>query len=77
MLGRLKTRAARYGGPGGRRGLALVAVLWVVMLLALVAASFMATTRTEIDLTRNLIEGAKAEALADAGVLMPAKSGAQ
>ncbi len=51
-----------------QRGLALVTVLWVLMLLSLVAASFMATTRTEINLTRNLIENAKAEALADAGV---------
>ena len=34
----------------------------------MIAASFMATTRTEINLTRNLIENAKAEALADAGV---------
>jgi hypothetical protein len=38
------------------------------MLLALIAASFMATTRLEINLTRNLIENAEAEALADAGV---------
>ena len=52
----------------GRRGLALVAVLWVLMLLSLVAASFMATTRTEVNLTRNQIENARAEALADAGV---------
>ncbi len=54
-----------------------VTVLWVLMLLALIAASFMRTTRTEINLTRNMIESAKAEALADAGVLMPTKSGAQ
>ncbi len=52
----------------GRRGLALVAVLWVLMLLSLVAVSFMATTRTEVNLTRNQIENARAEALADAGV---------
>ncbi len=38
------------------------------MLLALIAASFMRTTRLEINLTRNLIESAKAEALADAEV---------
>ena len=50
------------------RGLALVTVLWVLVLLSLMAASFTATTRTEINLTRNLIENAKAEALADAGV---------
>jgi len=50
------------------RGLALVTVLWVLVLLSLVAASFTRTIRTEINLTRNLIESAKAEALADAGV---------
>ena len=60
-----------------QRGLALVTVLWVLMLRALVAASFTKTARTEINLARNLIESAKTEALADAGVLMPAKSGAQ
>ncbi len=75
MLRRLSDLRARHRGPAGRRGLALVTVLWVLMLLALIAASFMRTTRTEINLTRNLIESAKAEALADAGVLMPAKSG--
>jgi len=36
----------------------------VLMLLALIAASFMRTTRTEINITRNLIESAEAEALA-------------
>ena len=51
-------------GRAAARGLALVAVLWGLMLRFLVAASFMATTRTEIDLTRNPIESAKAEALA-------------
>ena len=56
-------------GPARRaRGLALVTVLWVLMLLALIAASFTRTTRTEVNLTRNLIENAEAEALADAGV---------
>jgi type II secretory pathway component PulK len=44
--------------------LALVTVLWVLMLLSLVAASFTKTIRTEINLTRNLIESAKAETLA-------------
>ena len=50
------------------RGLALVTVLWVLVLLALIAASFTMTARTEINLSRNLIENTKAEALADAGV---------
>ncbi len=58
----------RPGAPRSARGLALVTVLWVLVLLALIAASFTATTRTEVNLTRNLIENAKAEALADAGV---------
>ncbi len=54
--------------PGGPRGLALVTVLWVLVLLALIAASFTATTRTEINLTRNEIDNAQAEALAEAGL---------
>ncbi len=58
----------RPGSPRRARGLALVTVLWVLMLLALIAASFIRTTRTEVNLTRNLIENAEAEALADAGV---------
>jgi general secretion pathway protein K len=53
---------------GDQRGIALVAVLWVVAIMALVAAVFMRETRTEIALTRNLAEDAKAEALAEAGV---------
>ena len=53
---------------GDQRGIALVAVLWVVTILALVAAVFMRETRTEIALTRNLAAEAKAEALAEAGV---------
>ncbi len=61
-------RYRAYNRTSGRRGLALVVVLWVLVLLSLVAASFMATTRTEINLTRNLIDNAEAEALADAGV---------
>jgi general secretion pathway protein K len=53
---------------GDQRGIALLAVLWVVTILALVAAVFMRETRTEIALTRNLAAEAKAEALAEAGV---------
>ena len=50
------------------QGVALVAVLWVVTLLAAIAASFVGTTRSESDLAFNQVENAKAEALADAGV---------
>lgn len=48
--------------------MALIVALWVLGLLSLVAAAFMADTRTEARLARNLIENAKAEALADAAV---------
>ena len=58
----------RPGSPRSARGLALVTVLWVLVLLALIAASFTATTRTEVNLTRNLVENAQAEALAEAGL---------
>jgi general secretion pathway protein K len=51
-----------------RRGVALVTVLWVLALLALIAASFATNTRIEVNLARNLVENAKAEALAEAGV---------
>ena len=52
----------------GQRGIVLIAVLWVVTLLAIVAASFMTETRTDTRLARNLVDVAEAEALADAGV---------
>ncbi|MCP5364158.1 MAG: general secretion pathway protein GspK [Hyphomicrobiales bacterium] len=51
-----------------QRGVALVAVLWVLMLLSFLAAGFSSTARTEVSLSRNLVDNAKAEALADAGV---------
>ena len=51
-----------------KRGIALITVLWVSVLLSLVAASFTRTSRTEINLTRNLVENARAEAYADAAV---------
>ena len=60
--------SARSGSSRSARGLALVTVLWVLVLLSLIAASFTRTTRTEVNIARNLIENAKAEALADAGV---------
>ncbi|MGH6929421.1 MAG: general secretion pathway protein GspK, partial [Dongiaceae bacterium] len=51
-----------------QRGIALVAVLWTMTLLALIAAVFMRETRTELALVRNLESQARAEALAEAGV---------
>lgn len=49
-------------------GLALILVLWVLALLALIAAAFMANTRSEVALVQARIDAAKAEALADGGV---------
>ena len=52
----------------GRNGIALVAVLWVLVLLSVIAAAFLNETRTETKLARNLVDNAQARALADAGV---------
>ena len=60
-------KEAKAAGPGAR-GIALVVVVWMLTLLAVIAASFTTTTRTETRLARNLVENAKAEALADAAV---------
>ncbi len=58
--------------PGGwwkrEQGIALVAVLWTMLLLGIIAASFLRETRVETSLARNLTERAKAEMLAEAGV---------
>ena len=50
------------------RGIALVMTLWVLILLGLIAASFLRDSRLGTNLARNITENAKAEALADAGV---------
>lgn len=51
-----------------QRGIALISVLWITTLLAVIAASFTSSARTEGQLARNLVENAKAEALADGAV---------
>jgi general secretion pathway protein K len=53
---------------GSNRGIALISVLWITGLLAVMAASFVTTSRTEARLARNQLENAKAQALADGGV---------
>ncbi len=58
----------RLGSRRRDAGIALVAVLWVLVLLALVAASFTVTTRSEGRIVRNAVENARARALAEAGV---------
>ena len=53
---------------GSNRGIALISVLLITGLLAVMAASFASSTRTEARLAHNHEQSAKAEALADAGV---------
>lgn len=55
-----------------QRGVALIAVLWVLTLLAVVATAVTVDARTDMALARNAEAGARAEALADAGVLRAA-----
>lgn len=50
------------------RGMALLSVLWASGVLALLAAGLASSSRTEARLARNLLENARAEALADAAV---------
>ena len=52
----------------GNRGIALVVVLWVLVLLAMIAASVTVGARTGVSLASNLNASARAEALADAGI---------
>ena len=56
-------------GPRDReRGVALIAVLWTLALLAVVAGSLSLESRTDARLARNLIENANARCAADAGI---------
>jgi general secretion pathway protein K len=61
-------RAARL--RTGERGLALLTVLWVLSLLSVIAAGLISQTHTELQITRNMTETARARALAEAGVFL-------
>ena len=57
--------------PDNRRrqkGVALIAVIWAMALLSIIAASFTLQNRTQINLARNALDNAKARAHADAGI---------
>lgn len=56
------------GRHAAQRGIALVAVLWVTLLLGIAAAAFLRATRTDVRLAGNMLADAQAEALADAGI---------
>ena len=62
-----KCRARRLG-PRAVRGVALIAVLWIVALLTVIGAGFALDMRTETTLTQELLAGARARAAAEAGV---------
>ena len=53
---------------GTDRGFALVIVLWAGVLLSVIAASFAFSMRVETRLAGNLVERARAQAIADAGI---------
>lgn len=60
---------ARGRAPGSReRGIALIAVLWALVLISVIAAAFVAEVRSSSQIARNLVENAKARALADGAV---------
>jgi general secretion pathway protein K len=56
------------GTPARQRGIALIAVLFVLTLMALFAAGLARDTRNELLLARNFVSAAQAEAVADAAV---------
>jgi general secretion pathway protein K len=65
------TSMARLDGAApwrSQRGIALVLVLWVVALLAVIAANLSWSTRTEVSLANHALGAARARAAAEAGV---------
>ena len=54
--------------PTQNRGMALVAVLWTVALLAILAGTFLHAMRAEVRMAHNLLAAAQARLLAEAGV---------
>jgi general secretion pathway protein K len=65
---RIRGCRARRPGPRAVRGVALIAVLWIVALLTVIGAGFALDMRTETTLTQELLAGARARAAAEAGV---------
>ena len=74
MGGRRRRSGGRVGGAPVR-GIALVVVLWTLLLLSLIAAGFLAVTRTEVQLAKNAVANARAEALSDAARGIQARLG--
>ncbi len=53
---------------GIQRGLALVTVLWFIALISILALGFSKSTRTDVAIARNLLDGAQTRHLADAAI---------
>ena len=51
-----------------QRGVALIIVLWIITLLIVIAASFIQTMRTDVNVVANSLARVKSESLADAGL---------
>jgi len=51
-----------------QKGLALVMVLWFIALLSILALGFSKSTRSDINITRNLLDAARAGHLAEAAI---------
>src|SRR5215470_15031289 len=61
-------RADRHDRRAGERGFALVLVIWGLGLIALIALTVITAERYRILAAANVIENARAEALAEAGI---------
>ena len=66
----LRAKACTRSRRRRERGVALIAVLWAVLLLTVIAGGFTRDARTTIRIAHNTVENARAEALADAGVTL-------
>ena len=62
------TRLDGEFGARRERGIALILVIWMIALLSVVAMVATGNARTDLQLARNSIDGAKARMLADGGV---------
>ncbi len=63
-----RAQLPEQAGMCGQRGIALVMVLWLVVLLTLVAASFATHSRVETRMAGNLVERHKARMLIETGL---------
>ncbi len=61
-------RACGARRPGAERGIALIAVLWLTVLLTVIASSFAFSMRSEALAARNALSLAQARAAADGAV---------